>query len=112
MAVAQGLAAAWNGRRQSRQWCSDHGPYRDSFSLTVLSLSTDPRSLALGPQLAVFAASQGIPTALVIGPQQDADATATLRTACAVPPSASSKRLGHLRVIVSDGPIDGQPDTP
>ena len=89
---------------------SDHG-YRDSFSLTVLSLSTDRRAFPLGPQLAVFAASQGIPTALVIGPQQDADTTATLRTACSVPPSASSKRLGNLRVIVSDGPIDRQPDT-
>ena len=45
----------------------------------VLSLSSDPRAIALGPQLAVFAASQGIPTALVIGPQQDATVTATLR---------------------------------
>ena len=72
-------------------------------SLTVLSLSSDPGALALGPQLAVFAASLGIPTTLVIGPQQDATATATLRTACAVPPSASSKRPSHLRVTVSDG---------
>ena len=42
------------------------------FSLAVLSLSSDPGPLALGPQLAVFAASLGIPTTLVIGPQQDA----------------------------------------
>jgi hypothetical protein len=55
----------------------------------------------LGPQLAVFAASQGIPTALVIGPQQDAKVTATLRTACAAPPT-SSERPGHLQLIVSD----------
>ena len=71
-------------------------------SLVVLSLSSDPGALALGPQLAVFAASLGIPTALVIGPQQDANATATLRAACAAPPSASPKRPSLLRVIVSE----------
>jgi capsular polysaccharide biosynthesis protein len=74
----------------------------DSVSLGVVSLSSDPGALALGPQLAVFAASQGIPTALVIGPQQDANATAALRTACATPLSASSsERPGLLRLIVS-----------
>lgn len=71
-------------------------------SLAVLSLSTDPGAFALGPQLAVCAASLGIPTALVIGPQQDTNGTAALRTACAVPPHASSKRPGNLRVSVSD----------
>jgi capsular polysaccharide biosynthesis protein len=78
-------------------------------SLAVLSLSSDPGAFALGPQLAVCAASLGISTALVIGPQQDTDATATLRTACAVPPSASSKRPSHLRVTVSDGGPAGRP---
>src|SRR5260370_39726391 len=73
-----------------------------STSLVVVSLSSDRRALALGPQLAVFSASVGIPTALLIGPQQDANAVATLRTACAVPPPASSKRPTNLRVIVSD----------
>jgi capsular polysaccharide biosynthesis protein len=80
------------------------------WSCTVLSLSSDPRALGLGPQLAVFAASQGIPTALVIGPQQDAKATATLRAACAASSassgssgsSASSEGPGHLQLIVSD----------
>jgi capsular polysaccharide biosynthesis protein len=70
-------------------------------SVTILSLSSDPGALALGPQLAVFAASQGIPTALVIGPQQDPDVTATLRTACAGPP-VSSKQPSHLHVTVSN----------
>jgi capsular polysaccharide biosynthesis protein len=73
------------------------------FSLTVVSLSSDPRSFALGPELAVFAASLGIPTALVVGPLQDTGAAAALRTACAVPPSAESKRPSQLSVIVSDG---------
>jgi capsular polysaccharide biosynthesis protein len=81
-------------------------------SLAVLSLSCDPGAFALGPQLAVFAASLGIPTALVIGPQQDATATATLRTACAVPPPASSRRPGSLQVAVSDdGNLKDQSDT-
>jgi capsular polysaccharide biosynthesis protein len=79
-------------------------------SLAVLSLSTDPGAFALGPQLAVCAASLGIPTALVIGPQQDTDGTAALRTACAVPPPASSKRPSNLRVSVSDsGHVVQQP---
>lgn len=84
----------------------------DRFSLMVLSLSSDPGALALGPQLAVFGASQGIPTSLVIGPQQDAAATATLRTACAVPLEASM-RHGMLRLIAYDegGGFDMQPDT-
>jgi hypothetical protein len=71
------------------------------FSLAVLSLSSDPKALALGPQLAVFAASLGIPTTLVVGPQQDTRATATLHTACAAPlePSEHSR---YLRVTVSD----------
>jgi capsular polysaccharide biosynthesis protein len=82
------------------------------FSLTVLSLSSDPGALALGPQLAVFAASQEIPTSLVIGPQQDAAATATLRTACATPPSEASIHHGLLRVTAYDeGGVEMHPDT-
>jgi len=67
-----------------------NGDPSDSSSVTILSLASDSGALALGPQLAVFAAAQGIPTALVIGPQQDPDATATLRTACAAQRPASS----------------------
>jgi capsular polysaccharide biosynthesis protein len=74
-------------------------------SCTVLSLSSDPGALALGPQLAVFAAAQGIHTTLIVA-QQDATVTASLRTACAAPP-ASPKWPGNLRVLVSDGDGDG-----
>jgi len=82
------------------------------FSLLVLSLSSDSGALALGPQLATFAASQRIPTALVVGPQQDAAATAALRTACAAPPSEASMRDGLLRVAAYDeGGVDMEPDT-
>jgi capsular polysaccharide biosynthesis protein len=66
-------------------------------SLAVVSLSSDPRALALGPQLASYAASLGIPTALVIGPHEDTTAVATLRTACAAPLPQSSERSSHLR---------------
>jgi capsular polysaccharide biosynthesis protein len=69
------------------------------FSLAVISSSLDRRALALGPQLAAFAASRGIPTALVVGPQQDVTATATLRAACTAPPPEPSS---ELRVIVRD----------
>lgn len=71
------------------------------YSLAVLSLSSDPRALALGPQFAVFAASLGIPTALVAGPQQDENATATLYAACAAV-LAQPGQPGNLRVTVSD----------
>ena len=79
---------------------TSHASNGDSPSVAVLSLSSDRRALALGPQLAVFAASLGIPTALVIGPQQDANATAALRTACAAPPS--SGRSSQLQTAVAD----------
>jgi capsular polysaccharide biosynthesis protein len=108
---------AWHLRNALRQLGMllglhlNNGNSRGRLSLSVLSLSSDPGALALGPQLAVFAASLGIPTALVIGPQQDASVTATLRAACAVPPPGSSKRPDQLRVIVSDyGPADRQLD--
>jgi capsular polysaccharide biosynthesis protein len=74
-------------------------------SFTVLSLATDPGALALGPQLAIFAAAQGIRTTLIVA-QQDATVTASLRTACAGPPT-SPKWPANLRVLVSDGDVEG-----
>ncbi len=99
---------AWRVRNALRQlgmagFNVSNGSDGGNSSLAVVSLSSDPGALAVGPQLAVFAASLGIPTALVIGRQQDADATAMLRTACAVPPPGSSKRSSHLGVTVSGG---------
>ena len=76
-------------------------------SLSVLSLSSDPGALALGPQLAVFAASLGISTALVVGGQHDSAAAAALRAACAA--SAASKRSGHLQVVASDDGNEAKP---
>lgn len=86
-----------------------NGSRSSSSSLAVVSLSSDPRSLAVGPQLAVYAASLGIPTALVLGPHEDTTATATLRTACAGFTAESSRRPRPLRVTVADrGDVDGQ----
>jgi len=77
-------------------------------SLTVLSLSSDHRALALGPQLAVFTASAGIPTALVVGAQQDTS-TAALQAACLATPPLRLPSL--LRVAIVDGDVPDWPDT-
>jgi capsular polysaccharide biosynthesis protein len=79
-------------------------------SLTVLSLSSDPAATALGPQLAVFAASLGISTVLIVGPQPDTNATATLCAACTVTPVVSAGS-GQLRVTVGTGE-DEDADSP
>jgi capsular polysaccharide biosynthesis protein len=70
-------------------------------SIAILSLSSDPGALAIGPQLAAFAASLRVPTALAVGPQQDANATAMLRAACAAMPAIPG-RSGYLRLIAGD----------
>jgi capsular polysaccharide biosynthesis protein len=117
---------SWQLRTALQQLMGDHGFGRNgyngngsglamgdkSFSLLVLSLSSDPGALALGPQLAVFAATQGIRTALVVGPQQDTSATATLRTACETQMPAASTHNGLFRAIASDAADIGlEPDT-
>jgi capsular polysaccharide biosynthesis protein len=79
------------------------------WSFAVLSLSSDPGALALGPQLAAFGASLGIRTALVVALQQDTTVTAALQTACAAPP-ASSEWPGNLRVLVTDSEVEEQSD--
>ena len=90
-----GAVPAWGLTRMLRQLGLVAGDDEDAqpaeaVSLAVVSLASDPRALALGPQLAAFAAAQGIPTVLVIGPQQDLNVTAALRTACAVPAGAAA----------------------
>lgn len=101
-----GVVDAWRLRKTLRQlWPIgiDRGDLKagGGSSLAVLSMSSDPKALGLGPQLAVFAASLGIPTTLVVGPQQDTNATAMLHTACATP-LEPSERSRYLRVTVSD----------
>lgn len=77
----------------------NNGSSGGGSSLTVLSLAGDPGAIALGPQLAVLAALQGIPTTLIVGQQEDPAAAATLRAACGMPSSESSKRPSTLQVI-------------
>jgi len=77
-------------------------------TVTVLSLRSDPGAMALGPQVAVFAASLGIRTALMIGPQQSPAATAALRAACGMLPAMPSRASQFLTTVVrdEDNPID------
>ncbi|HKR68618.1 MAG TPA: hypothetical protein VJT16_07265 [Streptosporangiaceae bacterium] len=71
-------------------------------SVTVVSLSSDKRALAAGPQLAAFAASLGIPTVLSVGTQQDRNATATLSAACTMAAATLSGDAGALQFAVGD----------
>ena len=116
-----GAQDAWRMRQALRQLgmadmgvdngILNNGSDGGSSSLAVLSLSSDPGAVALGPQLAVLAASMGIPTALIIGPQEDPAAMATLRTACAMSPPQTSKRPSNLQVIADDNVnFDGRLD--
>jgi hypothetical protein len=70
--------------------------------VAVATLTEDPRALALGPQLAVVAASLGISTALAIAPSEDPSRTAALQAACAN--WAGSHSL--LRTAVLDESLD------
>jgi hypothetical protein len=80
---------------------SGPGAARAYRSLLVLSLSSDPRALAVGPQLAAFAASLGVPTALLVDDRHNARAMASLRSACAAGAGQStSERGGHLQLGV------------
>lgn len=74
---------------------------RDTATVTVLTMSSDPRALALGPQLAAYTASLTIPTLLIVGPQQDSNATAALYIACAAQ-EGSPVRSAHLRTAATD----------
>jgi len=76
-------------------------------SVTVLSLTSDPAALAVGPQLASFAASEGIPTALIIGPQPDHAGAKALRSAGTATPIPEGRR--RLRIVVAD---DGDVSVP
>lgn len=54
---------------------NENGPSQIPATITVISLSADPRGMALGPQMASYAASAGVPTQLVPrGRHETADA--------------------------------------
>lgn len=85
---------------------ADSAPAAD-VTLAVLSLASDRPALALAPQFAAFAASLGVRTALVVGPQQDTNATASLRAACAAP--HAPLHSGNLQTAVIDRGEDAKP---
>jgi len=80
------------------------GHAQHPVSVTMVSLPGDPGGLALGPQLASFAASLEIPTVLVVDAQQDSNATAALYTACTAP-DGPGQRSRYLRTVAC-GAVD------
>lgn len=99
---------AWRMRQTLRELGVDDAVGDGESSVTVLSMPSDPGALALGPQLAVFAASLNIPTALVISRQKETNVTAALRTACAAPPG-STVHSSFLRTFAAN---DGRAAVP
>lgn len=69
----------------------------DTVSLAVLALSTDRDALALGPQLASFAAALGIPTALVA--EQGQEGTLAARGIRSVTTAGAAKAASGLRAM-------------
>jgi capsular polysaccharide biosynthesis protein len=96
---------AWSLRKAMQRLGLTDVKGGSSTSVTVVSLSSDPGALAIGPQLAAFASSLGIPTMLVVGHQQNANATATLSTVCSATPTLA--RRSGLRLAAGD---DAKPD--
>jgi capsular polysaccharide biosynthesis protein len=94
---------AWSLRKALRQLglTDFSGVGQAGTSLTVISLAGDRAGLALGPQIAVFVASMGIQTSLVLGPQQDPNATATLAAACGGTAATPSGRPVNMRLGTS-----------
>jgi capsular polysaccharide biosynthesis protein len=71
----------------------------DKASIVVVTMLSDQKAVALGPQLAVFTASLRIPTTLVVGSQQDSTSVAALRTAAAANRDGEASHLRYLRVV-------------
>jgi capsular polysaccharide biosynthesis protein len=103
-----GVVHAWSLLRALRQVGVRDGRRGGGTGvcLTVVSLSADRRALALGPQLAVYAASLGVPVTLLIGPQQVPDATAAL-SAASTTVAAGSRQPGSLQFAVREYPEAG-----
>jgi hypothetical protein len=72
----------------------------EGTSVAILSLAEDRKALALGPQLATFAARQGLPATLVLDSRADVKSAAALREACASAPDSCEP--GRPKVAVLD----------
>jgi capsular polysaccharide biosynthesis protein len=112
-----GVIHAWSMRRALNQLGLvdldlDNSRDEDRPSVAVLSLSADRKALAVGPQLAVFAASLGVRTELLVGTQADENETASLRAACVALSDRGPIHHGNLRVTADDRPPGrDDPDT-
>lgn len=96
---------AWSLRKALRQLGVTDGmsAIGTRVSVAVVSMSSDRRALSLGPQLAIFASSLGIPTTLVVRPQRESDMTAPLSAACTMSASTLSVQPSRLRFAVGEG---------
>lgn len=94
-----GPADVWSLKHTFRSLGILPGSGGGGGSAVVLSLSGDNDALAVGPQLAAFAAAEGIPTALAIGQLKDAKAATALRAASV---AAAGRGPHDLRVTVAN----------
>jgi hypothetical protein len=92
----------WRLRRALERALAMGSSGRGPTEITVLSLSVDRKAVALGLQLAVVASSLGIPTALVVGQQQESEYAATLRSAFIGQSTEMSRYRENLLVIAPD----------
>jgi capsular polysaccharide biosynthesis protein len=92
----------WRLRRALERALAMGSSGRGPTEITMLSLSGDRKAVALGLQLAVVASSLGIPTALVVGHQQESEYAATLRSAFSGQSTAMSRSRENLLVIGHD----------
>ena len=81
---------------------------QNGWSFTVLSLSTDARALALGPQLAIFAASQGMP--LPSSSARSKTRRSRPRANRLRRPARILETADALRVLVTDSDVEVPPD--
>lgn len=110
-----GTVDAWAWRQVLRQLMSVDAPSRrrneqrgggkmdHPRSITVIAISGDARGLAMGPQLAAFAASAGLRTHLVAA--QKHEAAAALWAACVAFEHGEGSRAG---LSVDTHPLEGQ----
>jgi capsular polysaccharide biosynthesis protein len=78
------------------------GGASDRHFLTVVSFTGDRKATAFGPQLAAFAATEGIPTALVARRDGHPDDMPGLRGAASALAQSAARRLPTLKVIAAE----------
>jgi capsular polysaccharide biosynthesis protein len=95
-------ADAWRLRKVLRELGHAGSAPGDGSSVAVLSVAHDRKALALGPQLAAFAAKQGLPVTLVLDGRPPAKVTAALLAACAAAPGTRGPERPDVAVINPD----------